>query len=130
MDHQPFETWLVSEEPLTPEQQSSLQAHLQDCPRCQNLERTWNQVETLLGERPVVQPAIGFTLDPAIRDGEKLACYGSERDGLTMRRLEGNRFEVKLASPLPPGRFRLSCTIPAGNGRFRWFGAPFYVPAR
>ncbi|HLF58838.1 MAG TPA: polysaccharide deacetylase family protein [Alphaproteobacteria bacterium] len=75
-------------------------------------------------------PAIGFTLDPAIRDGEKLACYGSERDGLTMRRLEGNRFEVKLASPLPPGRFRLSCTIPAGNGRFRWFGAPFYVPAR
>lgn len=62
MDHQPFETWLVSEEPLTPEQQSSLQAHLQDCPRCQNLERTWNQVETLLGERPVVQPAIGFTL--------------------------------------------------------------------
>jgi hypothetical protein len=61
MDHQPFETWLMSEERLTTEQESSLQAHLQNCPRCQNLEKAWSQVESFLVEKPVVLPAEGFT---------------------------------------------------------------------
>lgn len=75
-------------------------------------------------------PAIAFSVDPATQGIEKLACFGSEREGLTLTRTEKSRFEIKLHAPLAPGRFRLSCTIPAGQGRYRWFGAAFYVPAR
>jgi peptidoglycan/xylan/chitin deacetylase (PgdA/CDA1 family) len=75
-------------------------------------------------------PAVAFTVDPGIKDIGKLACYGSERD-VRVTHGEGNRIAVDLGAPLPPGRFRLSCTLPAGDGRFRWFGAPFYVaPAK
>jgi len=75
-------------------------------------------------------PAIGFTVGAGVTGLEKLACYGSQREGLAVKRLGANRFEVRLAAPLAPGRFRLNCTLPEGEGRFRWFGAAFYVPGR
>ena len=75
-------------------------------------------------------PAIAFSVDPETKGIEKLACFGSEREGLTLTRTENSRFEIKLPAPLAPGRFRLNCTMPADQGRYRWFGAAFYVPAR
>lgn len=74
-------------------------------------------------------PAVSFTVDPMMKGIERLACFGSERGELAVRHGAGNRIEVNLGGKLPPGRFRLSCTLPAGGGRYRWFGAPFYVPA-
>ena len=74
-------------------------------------------------------PDIEFALDETIAGAGKLACFGGDGETLTMTRDDG-RIAVKLPGPLPAGRFRLSCTMPAGGGRFRWFGAPFYVVKR
>ena len=37
MNHQPFENWLLDEEPLTAQQQRDLQNHLRDCTICSGL---------------------------------------------------------------------------------------------
>ncbi|TAN49182.1 MAG: chitin deacetylase [Rhodospirillales bacterium] len=36
--------------------------------------------------------------------------------------IEGRKVTVTLAKPFGPGRGRISCTAPAANGRWRWFG--------
>ena len=71
-------------------------------------------------------PTIAFTVDePDLRN---LTCFTSESGGIPITRLANNRVEIRLKEPMPPGRFRLNCTLPGGQGRFRWFGAPYYVP--
>jgi len=74
-------------------------------------------------------PNISFALAKEIKDTDRLACFGGDGEALAVTRDDG-RIAVKLATSLPPGRFHLSCTMPAGDGRFRWFGAPFYVVKR
>lgn len=88
--------------------------------------RDFSPADPLIAKNP---PDIAFTLDETIANAAALACFGGDGERLAMRREDG-RYSVKLAAPLPPGRFRLNCTMPAGNGRVRWFGAPFYVPKR
>ncbi len=61
MNHQPYETWLLSEEALPPEQAQALQEHLQTCPACQRLERSWSGVEQLFRRSPLAAPAAGFS---------------------------------------------------------------------
>lgn len=60
-NHLPFETWLLSEEPLAPEQILMLQAHLKGCEVCRQLAEAWSGVEQLFRAVPTVQPASGFT---------------------------------------------------------------------
>lgn len=90
----------------------------------------------VLPEDPLVTeaanpPAIGFTVPAGIRGLEGLACYGSGQGKLSLERLGvpggDTRIEVRLDTPLPQGRTRLNCTMPAANGRWRWFGKQFYV---
>ena len=38
------------------------------------------------------------------------------------------RVEVTFDRAFPPGRARLNCTVPAGGGRWHWFGLQFVVP--
>jgi hypothetical protein len=45
-----------------------------------------------------------------------------------VERLGDNRIEVRFMKPLPKSRTRLNCTLPAGEGRWYWFGYQFYVP--
>lgn len=40
MNHQPFETWLLDDLPLTAEQKRELQAHLRSCPACTAIAET------------------------------------------------------------------------------------------
>ncbi len=86
-------------------------------------------VHDLLPADPLVTvnpPTIAFTVDePDLRD---LTCFTSESGGIPVTRLSNNRVEIRLREPMPPGRFRLNCTLPGGQGRFRWFGTPYYVP--
>ncbi len=60
MNHQPFEKWLFSEEPLLPEQEQSLREHLQNCQSCNALEKSWKEVEGLFQSSISVAPAPGF----------------------------------------------------------------------
>jgi hypothetical protein len=56
MNHQPFEDWLLNEQPLTPEKKRELQVHLQDCAHCIALA----EVNLELRSVKMAAPAAGF----------------------------------------------------------------------
>jgi hypothetical protein len=58
MEHQPFETWLLNDEHLTPQQQRDLRGHTAACAKCTALART----NLSLRAAPVARPANGFAL--------------------------------------------------------------------
>lgn len=60
MSHQPFETWLLSEEPLEKDQQQSLQTHLAECDHCQALQTNWLKVQEAMTTLPAPEPTPGF----------------------------------------------------------------------
>ncbi len=62
MNHQPFEQWLFSEEPLSPDQSRALQAHLETCESCRQLSAAWSGVQTLFEEVTPIEPSPGFTI--------------------------------------------------------------------
>lgn len=76
-------------------------------------------------------PALGFTVPAAIPGLASLACYSSATGKLVLERLGvpggETRIEVRMDAPLPQGRTRINCTMPASQGRWRWFGRQFYV---
>ncbi len=57
MNHQPFESWLLDDLPLAPEQRRELDSHLRACPRCTALAETG----LALRAPRMVAPAAGFT---------------------------------------------------------------------
>jgi predicted anti-sigma-YlaC factor YlaD len=62
MGHQPFETWLLSEEPLLPEDEQKLQDHLENCDDCQHLSVAWGEVDAMFLGATSEGPAPGFTM--------------------------------------------------------------------
>lgn len=81
-------------------------------------------------EDPAVKanpPAFGFTLAEDVPGIDGLSCFASHQGQLKVERL-GPRVEVRMSKPLPSGRTRLNCTVPALEGRWRWFGWQFSVP--
>lgn len=72
-------------------------------------------------------PAFGFTLAEDVPGIDGLSCFASHQGQLKVERL-GPRVEVRMSKPLPSGRTRLNCTVPALEGRWRWFGWQFSVP--
>ncbi len=73
-------------------------------------------------------PAVGFTVaNELTRQLGRLRCYGNSGGELTLELL-GPRVEIRFAAALPEGRSRINCTMPAPNGRWRWFGKQFYLP--
>ena len=40
----------------------------------------------------------------------------------------GDRVEVRLSAPFPPGRARINCTMPGPDDRWRWYGVQFFIP--
>lgn len=71
MNHQPFENWLLSDEPLSPEQNLALQEHLSTCETCCQIEANWDSLQALMREAPVVAPAPGFTIRWQARQAEQ-----------------------------------------------------------
>jgi hypothetical protein len=76
MSHQPFETWIFTQEDLTPEQAQELQEHLQECDQCYGLAAAWRQVEPLIVIPPMVAPEPGFVARWQLRlEKERLALH-------------------------------------------------------
>ncbi len=67
MDHQPFEEWIFKENDIT--DQEYLNQHLATCKQCTELQKAWEQVESILSQSEIVSPAPGF----ASRFAEKMA---------------------------------------------------------
>ncbi len=83
--------------------------------------------DPMLGPNP---PAFGFTVGPGVRGLKVLACYSSAHGKLAIERLGARRIEVRPPRPFKAGRARINCTLPAGGGRWRWFGFQFFIPAK
>ena len=69
-------------------------------------------------------PYYGFTLSPEMEPKKQLRCFSSKYGKLEVS-LIGPRAEVRLPGPLDGPRFRINCTMPGDNGRWRWFGRQF-----
>ncbi len=61
MKHQPFENWLLFDDPLAPDQAQALEEHLQVCEQCQGLQQSWHGVASLFQESPDLDPSPGFS---------------------------------------------------------------------
>jgi predicted anti-sigma-YlaC factor YlaD len=61
MGHQPYETWLISEEPLLPEDEQLLHKHIASCDACRQLTYSWAEVQDLFREPQLARPTPGFT---------------------------------------------------------------------
>lgn len=71
-------------------------------------------------------PAFSFDLaDPAVQTNA-VGCFPSGGIEAVMER-DGRRITVLPQQPFEPGRARINCTAPFGDGSFRWFGRQFVV---
>jgi peptidoglycan/xylan/chitin deacetylase (PgdA/CDA1 family) len=84
-------------------------------------------LDPTLGPNP---PAFGFTVGRNVGSLDALACYSSAHGQLAYERLGRLRIEVRPPTAFRPGRARINCTLPAGGGRWRWFGFQFFIPNR
>lgn len=94
-----------------------------------DLDRFKRTVDTLPLAVTAIEPA-----DPAPRPSPArfvltfkedpprgLHCFTADGTPASLE-VDGRKATATLTKPFPPGRGRLSCTAPAGNGRWRWFG--------
>ncbi|HMA13481.1 MAG TPA: polysaccharide deacetylase family protein [Kiloniellaceae bacterium] len=70
-------------------------------------------------------PIVGFTVANSIGNLDALGCFASHGD-IEIQRID-QRIELRFDGPLPAGRVRINCTLPAEGGRWRWFGTQFVV---
>ena len=80
--------------------------------------------DPLLTQNP---PDFGFSVAPTISKLDQLTCYNSQQGRLNIEQLGANRIELRFNKALPQGRSRINCTMPDGEGRWRWFGRQFFV---
>jgi peptidoglycan/xylan/chitin deacetylase (PgdA/CDA1 family) len=74
-------------------------------------------------------PSYGFTVfGDALKNLQSLNCYAWGQGKTRHERLGRGRIEIRLEKKFPPGRARINCTMPAGGGKWRWFGMQFYIP--
>lgn len=69
-------------------------------------------------------PFYGFTLDKDMEPKKQLRCFSSRYGKLDVSLL-GRRAEIRLPGPLEGPRFRINCTMPGKDKRWRWFGRQF-----
>ena len=88
------------------------------------------QVMDILPRSPMLEinpPTIGFTVDNNIDGLENLNCFPSHISmPAKINRIGKNRIEVRFEKPFPSGRHRINCTMPGPNGRWYWYGIPFF----
>lgn len=81
----------------------------------------------LVDEPGTNPPAFGFTIGEGVGRIDELACYHSDAGRIETMDLLGRRVEVRFDRAFAAGRTRINCTVPAGQGRWRWFGMQYYV---
>ncbi len=110
MRHQPFETWIVEDVELAPDQRASLLAHVQVCEQCRQFQNSWATVRGQLATAPMVAPATGFTH----RWQASLAERRRQQQKLQERRLLLFLVAGALASLLMLFVYLFTTTTPAG----------------
>lgn len=61
MSHQPYETWMLDEAALSPQDEAALQAHLQTCSQCRLVKTGWESARSVLKNVRMVSPEPGFS---------------------------------------------------------------------
>jgi hypothetical protein len=61
MRHQPFETWIIDQDPLDPAQAQALKSHLLECEDCRRLSVGWVEAHAHLLSVSPADPKPGFT---------------------------------------------------------------------
>ena len=79
--------------------------------------------DMVLSENP---PSYGFTVDKSLTPVSQLRCFSGEYGKLNVQIL-GPRVEIRLPGAMKGPRSRINCTMPAEDGRWRWFGRQFLV---
>jgi poly-beta-1,6-N-acetyl-D-glucosamine N-deacetylase len=74
-----------------------------------------------------VAPVISFTVAGEVGALDRLNCYNAEGIAVQVAKPGGGKVEVRFAQAPKPGRLRINCTMPAAEGRWRWFGRQYYV---
>lgn len=96
MNHLPFETWLLNDTPVTPEQQRELDLHLRDCSYCTALAETG----LLLKNVKMTSPAPGFSMRFQARLAERKIVERKRRIwGALLFTLGGLALLMWLAGP-------------------------------
>jgi hypothetical protein len=67
LTHQPFNEWLLADEPLTVEQAQQLQDHLRACEKCRKQQLAWMGVQHLMRATGQLSPAPGFAFRWQVR---------------------------------------------------------------
>lgn len=57
-------------------------------------------------------PVIGFTLDPALKNPENIACFASDIGRLNLKLVAKNRVEIRPKKPFIYRNTRIKCTLP------------------
>lgn len=71
-------------------------------------------------------PELSFALTDSAVQASQVGCFPSGGVDAVIER-DGRRVTVVPQSPFRPGRARINCTAPYGDGSFRWFGRQFVV---
>ena len=72
-------------------------------------------------------PAVGFTVNAEINGLGALSCFPSHlNEPATINKIGGSRIEIRFDKPFPTGRHRINCTMPGPDGRWYWYGMPFF----
>ena len=69
-------------------------------------------------------PLYGFTVNEEMSPVSQLRCFSNNHGKLDVTML-GMRAEIRAPGPLTEPRARINCTMPAVDGRWRWFGRQF-----
>ena len=77
--------------------------------------------DVVIGENP---PIYGFTLAEDMEPTSQLRCFNSTYGKLDVT-IFGRRAEIRMPGPMQGKRSRINCTMPAEDGRWRWFGRQF-----
>ncbi len=100
MNHQPFESWLLDDQPLAPEQKRELTSHLRTCSHCAALAETGLALRT----PRMVSPAPGFAQRFQARlAAQRIAERRKRFWGIVIFSLVGMGALVLLAFPLLRG---------------------------
>ncbi|MDF1719849.1 MAG: polysaccharide deacetylase family protein [Minwuia sp.] len=76
------------------------------------------------GSQPTYEFRVGGDLSP-----DRLNCYHSTAPGAVALDVAGSLVRFTAPGPLPKGRSRFNCTMPAGDGGWFWYGRQFVAPA-
>ena len=72
-------------------------------------------------------PVFEFTLAKPVEGIERIVCNSSHEGVGKIERTSELRVEARFTKPFPKSRTRINCTLPAGEGRYYWFGRQYYV---